>query len=73
MTGWRTNARNLNLNRDYSKLETPEISAMVATIREWLPELYMDLHVTDGIDKQPDVTWSFSGAHAPLTEYQRLA
>ena len=64
VTGWRTNARNLNLNRDYAKLDTPEIRAMVAAIRAWQPDLYMDLHVTDGLDKQPDVTWSFSGTHA---------
>lgn len=63
-SGWRTNARNLNLNRDYSKLDTPEVRALVATINEWDPDLYFDLHVTDGFDQQADVTWSFSGAHA---------
>ena len=62
--GWRTNARNLNLNRDYSKLDTPEVRAVVAAIQAWQPDLYLDLHVTDGIEKQPDVTWSFSGPHA---------
>ncbi|MEJ2084331.1 MAG: M14 family metallopeptidase [Acidobacteriota bacterium] len=62
-SGWRTNARNLNLNRDYSKLDTPEISAVVAAINRWHPDLYLDLHVTDGIEQQPDITWSFTGPH----------
>lgn len=55
--GWRTNARNLNLNRDYTKLETEEIRAVVATINAWQPDLYIDLHVTDGADYQYDITW----------------
>ncbi len=63
-SGWRTNSKNLNLNRDYSKLETPGIRSIVATINDWTPDLYLDLHVTDGVDQQPDVTWSFTGRHA---------
>jgi murein tripeptide amidase MpaA len=55
--GWRTNARNLNLNRDYAKLETDEVRAVVAAINRWRPDLYLDLHVTDGVDVQYDVTW----------------
>jgi murein tripeptide amidase MpaA len=59
-TGWRTNARNLNLNRDYTKLETEEIRAVVAVINRWRPDLYIDLHVTDGADYQYDVTWGMT-------------
>jgi hypothetical protein len=55
--GWRTNARNLNLNRDYVKLETEEVRAVVSVINTWKPDLYLDLHVTDGADYQYDVTW----------------
>jgi len=60
--GWRTNAANLNLNRDFAKLDTPEIRALVRALDRWQPDLYLDLHVTDGIDKQHDVTWGFHGA-----------
>ena len=65
--GWRTNARNLNLNRDYAKLDAPETVAMIRVLREWQPDLYLDLHVTDGADYQYDVTFGFSGAggHSP--------
>ncbi len=55
--GWRTNARNLNLNRDYTKLETEGVRAVVAVINRWQPDLYVDVHVTDGADYQYDVTW----------------
>ncbi len=62
--GWRTNRRNLNLNRDYSKLDTPEMQAMVRAIREYEPDLYLDLHVTDGVDYQYDITYGYHGDHA---------
>jgi len=59
--GWRTNARNLNLNRDYAKLDAPETRAIVRALDEWDPELYLDIHVTDGFDYQYDVTFSSNG------------
>ncbi|MCZ6650444.1 MAG: M14 family metallopeptidase [Acidobacteria bacterium] len=62
--GWRTNARNQNLNRDYAKLDTPEIRALVGVINEWRPDLYVDIHVTDGMDFQYDITWGYNGPHA---------
>ena len=64
LQGWRTNARNLNLNRDYAKLETKGIQAVVAVINKYEPDLYLDIHVTDGVDYQYDITYGFSGAHA---------
>jgi hypothetical protein len=62
--GWRTTARNLNLNRDYSKLDAPEMRALVAALNTWRPDLYVDVHVTDGIDYQYDVTLGYNGPHA---------
>ena len=62
--GWRTNARNQNLNRDYAKLDTPEIRALAQAIDVWEPDLYVDVHVTDGIDWQYDITWGYNGPHA---------
>ena len=60
LMGWRTNSQNLNLNRDYTKADTPEMQAMLATINTWDPQLYIDVHVTDGIDYQYDVTYGFN-------------
>ncbi|MDJ0836512.1 MAG: M14 family metallopeptidase [Acidobacteriota bacterium] len=61
--GWRTNGRNLNLNRDYAKLETRGTRAAVKVINTWKPDLYYDLHVTDGMDYQYDITYGFTGPH----------
>jgi murein tripeptide amidase MpaA len=58
--GWRTNSKNLNLNRDYAKAETKEMQALLALINQWQPALYLDIHVTDGIDYQYDVTYGFN-------------
>lgn len=60
--GWRTNSRNLNLNRDYMKADSSEMKAMIRTIDAWNPDLYIDLHVTDGADYQYDVTYGWNGA-----------
>lgn len=59
--GWRTTAQNLNLNRDYMKADTPEMQAMLALLDQWSPALYLDLHVTDGIDYQYDITFGYNG------------
>ena len=55
-TGWRVTARNLNLNRDYCKAETPEMQALLRLITQWDPLICADLHVTDGADFQPDIS-----------------
>ncbi|MBL0048096.1 MAG: M14 family metallopeptidase [Bacteroidetes bacterium] len=59
--GYRTNAQNLNLNRDYTKLDTKEIRAVIQVINEYNPLLYMDIHVTDGADYQYDITYGCAG------------
>ncbi len=61
--GWRTTATNLNLNRDYTKLDAPETRAIVAALNTWDPELYLDLHVTDGGDYQYDLSFGGVGRH----------
>ncbi len=64
-SGWRTNARNLNLNRDYGKLDAPETRAVVRALDLWKPDLYLDLHVSDGLDYQYDVTSIVGGSWSP--------
>jgi hypothetical protein len=46
--GTRANAQNLNINRDYMKLETPEARSMVKLLNDYDPHIMMDLHTTDG-------------------------
>lgn len=60
--GWRTNGSNHNLNRDFAKLDTPGVRAVVDVFNQYQPHLYYDLHVTDGMDYQYDITW---GANLP--------
>jgi hypothetical protein len=55
-TGWRTTAQNLNLNRDYTKADSPEMRALLGLVRSWDPLVCADLHVTDGADFQPDIS-----------------
>ena len=47
--GERVNARGLDLNRDYMKLEAVEAQALVGTLfGRWLPHAIIDGHTTDG-------------------------
>jgi murein tripeptide amidase MpaA len=55
--GWRANGSNLNLNRDYMKADTPETRAFLKMFHRWLPDFFVDDHVTDGMDYQYDVTF----------------
>ena len=59
--GWRNTAANQNLNRDYLKLDQPEMRAVRGLILKYKPDLYVDIHVTDGMDYQYDVTYGFNG------------
>jgi hypothetical protein len=48
MVGTRQNAQGWNLNRDYIDLDAPESRGSVAMLNAWNPDLFMDLHTTDG-------------------------
>ena len=62
--GFRTNGNNLNLNRDYTKLDTPEVRGVMSVINQYSPDLYVDVHVTDGADYQYDVTYGYNPVFA---------
>jgi len=62
--GWRTTARNLNLNRDYAKADAPEMRHLLQAIERWRPDLYVDVHVTDGADYRYDVTYGWNDREA---------
>jgi hypothetical protein len=65
--GWRSTAQNLNLNRDYSKADAPEMQAMLQLIQRYQPDLYIDVHVTDGEDYQYDITYGFTEPVAAIS------
>jgi hypothetical protein len=46
--GQRPNADTLDLNRDYIKAEAPETRAALAFLNAWEPDVFVDLHTTNG-------------------------
>ena len=46
--GTRENAKGLDLNRDFMKLESAEARALVALMTRWDPDVVIDLHTTNG-------------------------
>ncbi|MHB8838458.1 MAG: M14 family metallopeptidase, partial [Gemmatimonadaceae bacterium] len=48
LAGQRPNAKMLDLNRDYVKAEAPETHASLRMFNAWDPDLFVDLHTTDG-------------------------
>jgi len=48
VVGRRTNGQGFDLNRDYVKMEAPETRGAAALILEWNPQVFVDLHTTNG-------------------------
>jgi hypothetical protein len=74
--GWRANATNLNLNRDYAKADAPETRAWLRLWDEWRPDLFVDRHVTDGADYRYNVTYQFEASenvHPAVRAWSREA
>ncbi|MBO9433311.1 hypothetical protein J7394_03780 [Ruegeria sp. R13_0] len=60
-SGRRPNGRWLNLNCDFSKLDSPEVRASVKVVTDYQPDFFVDAHSTDGQNYTYDVTWSDNG------------
>jgi len=58
LAGTRANGQNLDLNRDFLKLESPEVRSLVRVLRRWDPVLFMDLHTTNGSYHREPVTYT---------------
>jgi hypothetical protein len=54
--GFRGNARNLDLNRDFVKLDTKNGMAMARLLQYWDPHIFLDTHSTNGADYPYTVT-----------------
>jgi hypothetical protein len=48
--GFRGNARNLDLNRDFIKLDSRNTQSLVRVIRFWDPHIFVDTHTSNGAD-----------------------
>jgi hypothetical protein len=72
LVGTRANAQGFDLNRDYVKAEAPETRASLAMFDAWDPDVFVDLHTTDGSYHGYALTYSPSlNPAAPLGEYTR--
>lgn len=58
IVGLRPNGQGYDLNRDYVKQDAPETRASLALINAWDPDVFMDLHTTDGSYHGYALTWS---------------
>jgi hypothetical protein len=48
LAGTRPQAQGINLNRDYVGADAPETRASLTMLNRWRPDLFMDLHTTNG-------------------------
>jgi hypothetical protein len=63
--GVRPNGEGFDLNRDFVKLETPEVRAFVRIMNAWDPALVIDCHTTNGSYHQ--YTLTYDGPRHPNT------
>jgi len=74
--GTREDAKGLDLNRDYMKIESAEARALVGLINTWDPHVVVDLHTTDGSYHGYHLTYSpmlNPNADARLIAFERDA
>lgn len=55
--GFRGNARNYDLNRDFIKADTRNTVAFQSIFHAWKPSLFLDTHVSNGADYQYTLTY----------------
>jgi hypothetical protein len=72
--GYRGNAKNLDLNRDFVKLDTKNAQAFTTIFKEWDPDVFLDTHTTNGSDHKYVITlipFQPSGLPADLGDFFR--
>ncbi len=55
-TGFRGNAANLDLNRDFTKCDSENAKSFIRIFHEWNPDVLLDTHTTNGSDHQYSIT-----------------
>ena len=50
--GFRGNARNLDLNRDFMKTDSRNARSLISAMSAWDPDVYFETHVSNGADHQ---------------------
>lgn len=67
LAGVRHNGQYLDLNRDFTKLESPEVRALVQLLNRWDPVLVVDMHTTNGSYHRSPVTYA-TGSHPNIAK-----
>lgn len=66
--GTRVTGQLLNLNRDFLKADAPEMRDWLKLYNRWMPEVFIDIHVTNGADFQYVTTYSIETRSTHLEE-----
>ncbi len=69
--GVRQNAQGLDLNRDFVKLESPEVQALVRFFNRWDPAIFIDCHTTNGSYHRYTIT--YEGPRNPAGDGKLIA
>lgn len=67
LVGQRANGQGLDLNRDYVKAEAPETQASLRMFDAWDPDVFVDLHTTDGTYTGYALT--YAGSLSPTAKF----
>ncbi len=54
--GFRGNSKNLDLNRDFIKCDSKNAKTFTEIFQEWMPDVFVDTHTSDGADYQYTMT-----------------
>ena len=54
--GFRGNAKNLDLNRDFIKCDSKNALSFTEIFHEWQPEVFIDTHTSNGADYQTNIS-----------------
>ena len=69
--GVRVNAAGLDLNRDFVKLDSPEVRALVRFFNKWDPAIFIDCHTTNGSYHRFTIT--YEGPVCPAGDQKLIA
>lgn len=58
--GFRGNARNLDLNRDFTKADSKNAQSFIELFATWNPDVYLETHVSNGADYPYTMTYLLS-------------
>jgi len=70
--GQRHNAQDLDLNRDATKLETPEARSLARLLTRYDPHVAIDMHTTDGSSHGYYLTYEVPGSPNTAPEIMRM-